>query len=135
MFIFRRNRRPRASAAQLFTTTIILINISGLFFSSTDAQKCNRTPEGHGAMKTPADGRFHIRIAENTARYTPGLKYTSSYKQNVFNLYVFYIVYVLCCIYKNTFSIFGGNRSWWPTETWFDAAQIFRIHARHRKER
>lgn len=40
--------------------------------------KCNRTPEGHGAVKTPADGRFHIRISENTAKYTPGKTYTSN---------------------------------------------------------
>lgn len=44
------------------------------------ASKCNRTPEGHGAQQTPADGRFHIRILENTNKYTPGKTYTSKCK-------------------------------------------------------
>lgn len=39
--------------------------------------KCSRTPDGHGANKTPADGRFHVRISENTVKYTPGMTYTS----------------------------------------------------------
>ncbi|XP_037024402.1 spondin-1-like isoform X1 [Bradysia coprophila] len=50
----------------LLNTNVDLINSS----------KCNRTPEGHGALKTPADGRFHIRILENTDKYTPGKTYT-----------------------------------------------------------
>lgn len=43
------------------------------------AYKCSRTPEGHGAMKSPADGRFHVRISESAAKYTPGKTYTSEY--------------------------------------------------------
>lgn len=53
----------------VITTNIISINSS----------KCNRTPEGHGALQTPADGRFHIRILENANKYTPGKTYTSKY--------------------------------------------------------
>lgn len=67
-----------STTAQFFMVIFVALTTFSLFFGTIDAQKCNRTPEGHGAMKTPADGRFHIRIAENTARYTPGLKYTSS---------------------------------------------------------
>lgn len=55
----------------LLKTNIKLINSS----------KCNRTPEGHGALQTPADGRFHIRILENTDKYTPGKTYTSKFRQ------------------------------------------------------
>lgn len=43
--------------------------------------KCSRTPEGRGAGKTPADGRFHVRISENTVKYTPGQMYTSKMKR------------------------------------------------------
>lgn len=39
--------------------------------------KCSRTPQGHGATKSPSDGRFHVRISENTVKYTPGQTYTS----------------------------------------------------------
>uniref|UniRef100_A0A6B2EI24 Spondin-1 n=1 Tax=Phlebotomus kandelakii TaxID=1109342 RepID=A0A6B2EI24_9DIPT len=38
--------------------------------------KCERAPEGSGAVKSPADGRFRIRIAGNPERYTPGEMYT-----------------------------------------------------------
>lgn len=43
------------------------------------ASRCSRIPEGYGATKTPADGRYHIRIAENADKYVPGKTYTSSY--------------------------------------------------------
>lgn len=62
--------------SQNYVFTILLyLMLSNTNFSV--AQKCNRTPEGHGATKTPADGRFHIRISESTAKYTPGKTYTS----------------------------------------------------------
>ncbi|GAB0098587.1 F-spondin [Sergentomyia squamirostris] len=40
--------------------------------------KCDRVPEGSGANKSPADGRFRIKIAGNPDRYTPGEMYTVS---------------------------------------------------------
>lgn len=58
----------------MFFTIFLLYSILN---NTSVAQKCNRTPEGHGATKTPADGRFHIRISESTAKYTPGKTYTS----------------------------------------------------------
>lgn len=41
------------------------------------ALKCDRVPEGAGANKSPADGRFRIRITGNPERYIPGEVYTS----------------------------------------------------------
>ncbi|KAJ6647455.1 Spondin-1 [Pseudolycoriella hygida] len=55
----------------LFTLLLLKTN-----FKLMNAFKCSRTPEGHGASQTPADGRFHIRIVENTNNYTPGKTYT-----------------------------------------------------------
>ncbi|XP_037024401.1 spondin-1-like isoform X2 [Bradysia coprophila] len=52
---------------------ILLLNTN---FNLISASKCNRTPEGHGALNTPADGRFRIRIVENDEKYTPGKTYT-----------------------------------------------------------
>lgn len=52
---------------------VLIVNIS-LASAST---RCSRIPEGYGATKTPADGRFHIRITENTSKYVPGKTYTS----------------------------------------------------------
>lgn len=64
------------------TNCFICIFASITFLYGTNAIKCLRTPEGHGALKTPADGRFHIRISENTDKYTPGKTYTSKSKLN-----------------------------------------------------
>lgn len=41
------------------------------------AWKCDRLPDGSGAKKSPADGRFRIRISGNPERYAPGDIYTS----------------------------------------------------------
>lgn len=53
----------------------IFISLCNVHWAST--LKCQRTPEGHGALQTPADGRFHIRIADHVGKYTPGRQYTS----------------------------------------------------------
>lgn len=37
--------------------------------------KCDRSPEGHVAAKSPADGRFRIRIVGNSEKYVPGEVY------------------------------------------------------------
>lgn len=82
MLTHRKRPHRRSIGVQLLVATLVWITYMAAD-SIVTAQKCSRTPEGHGALKTPADGRFHVRIAENTARYTPGLKYTSSYKHKV----------------------------------------------------
>lgn len=55
----------------LFIALLSTINIKSIHSSG-----CSRIPERHGE-KTPADGRFHIRILENTDKYKPGDRYTS----------------------------------------------------------
>lgn len=63
---------PTDSIYSIFLIVLLLkTNIASI------KARCNRTPEGHGALQTPADGRFHIRILENTEKYTPGKTYTS----------------------------------------------------------
>lgn len=42
------------------------------------ALKCDRIPDGAGATKSPADGRFRIRIQGNLERYNPSEVYTSA---------------------------------------------------------
>lgn len=44
--------------------------------------KCDRIPDGAGATKSPADGRFRIRVQGNPERYIPLEVYTSEYKVN-----------------------------------------------------
>lgn len=46
--------------------------------------KCSRMPTGPGAYKTPADGRYHIRITGNPSSYTPSKNYTSNNYNSVF---------------------------------------------------
>lgn len=41
------------------------------------ALKCDRIPEGAGATKSPADGRYRIRIQGNPERYIPMGEYSS----------------------------------------------------------
>lgn len=57
--------------------SILLLIISNI--RHTYSVRCDRTPEGHGASKSPADGRFRIRISGNPERYVPGEVYTSEY--------------------------------------------------------
>lgn len=66
---------PTGSICSIFYT-ILLLNVHIKLINSS---KCNRTPDGHGALQTPADGRFHIRILQNTDRYTPGKNYSSQF--------------------------------------------------------
>lgn len=65
---------PPTDSTYSIVFTILLLNTN---INLINASKCSRTPEGHGASQTPADGRFHIRILENTEKYTPGKTYTS----------------------------------------------------------
>jgi spondin-1 len=41
------------------------------------SSKCDRTPEGILASRTPSDGRFKLRILGDPDRYIPGENYTS----------------------------------------------------------
>lgn len=41
------------------------------------ASRCDRTPEGTLALRSPSDGRFKLRILGEPDRYIPGENYTS----------------------------------------------------------
>jgi hypothetical protein len=60
----------------LFSLLVVLFN----FYSIISANKCDRTPEGFVASKSPANGKFRIRITGNPERYSPGQVYQSEYK-------------------------------------------------------
>lgn len=47
--------------------------------------RCDRTPEGATANKSPADGRFRLKINGNPEMYAPGERYTSE----CFNFIIF----------------------------------------------
>lgn len=48
-------------------------------FELASSLKCDRTPEGSSASKSPPDGRFKLRIANDPARYIPGDTYNSEF--------------------------------------------------------
>ena len=56
---------------------LVLIGIVLIMTQSVEGFKCDRTPEGSTAIKSPADGRFLIRISGNPQRYVAGERYTS----------------------------------------------------------
>lgn len=49
-----------------------------LVHSVNSVQKCDRVPDGVSASKSPADGRFRIRIQGNPERYRPSEEYIST---------------------------------------------------------
>lgn len=57
---------------------LVLAVIAGSQLPTASAVRCDRTPEGSGASKSPADGRFRLRISGNPDKYVPGESYTIS---------------------------------------------------------
>lgn len=111
------------STITLAVCTILIC--SSLTPRSVEAGKCSRTPDGHGALKTPADGRFHIRISENTAKYTPGKTYTSKR--------LFYLIFFIFINLPHR-SYSGRHRCWHSSSFNATAAQIFRFHVGGREK-
>lgn len=61
---------------------LVLLVLIGIVLTATQSVgglKCNRVPDGSTAIKSPADGRFVIRIVGNPQRYNPGDSYNSEY--------------------------------------------------------
>lgn len=88
--------------ALLFGLLILLLLPDGENFA--EALRCDRTPEGSVASKSPADGRFRIRISGNPEKYVPGESYTSKYLRSVFsNLYESTLVrfQIICSLAQN----------------------------------
>ncbi|XP_063703310.1 spondin-1 [Culicoides brevitarsis] len=54
----------------------ILAILAAFLLQNTTAIRCDRSPEGFSASKSPADGRFRLKITGNPERYAPGEVYT-----------------------------------------------------------
>jgi hypothetical protein len=67
-------RNSNGIKLSLFGLLVVLLNLC-----SITASKCDRTPEGFVASKSPANGKFRIRITGNPDRYSPGQVYQSEY--------------------------------------------------------
>lgn len=52
--------------------------LSLIHISVVAAIRCDRNPEGFSTNKSPADGRFRLKITGNPERYAPGEVYTSN---------------------------------------------------------
>lgn len=64
-----------------FLYVIVFIVNCGLF--PVIASKCDRTPEGSSAAKSPPDGRYKLRIFNDPVRYIPGETYNSEFEEVV----------------------------------------------------
>lgn len=72
------NSQGRASL-RWWNVVLLGVVVFGLVLPpSVVALRCDRTPEGSGASKSPADGRFRLRISGNPDKYVPGETYTIS---------------------------------------------------------
>ena len=72
----------RRSPCRLLTSAFVLLPLLLLLLDGTQlarALRCDRSPEGSGANKSPADGRFRLRISGNPEKYVPGESYTCEY--------------------------------------------------------
>lgn len=61
---------------------LLLVAATGVIFFKINivtAIRCDRSPEGFSANKSPADGRFRLKITGNPERYAPGEVYTCKY--------------------------------------------------------
>lgn len=60
-------------------TFLFLALLSSCGFCLVSALKCDRTPEGSSANKSPPDGRYRLRIFNDPVRYIPGESYNSKF--------------------------------------------------------
>lgn len=63
----------KAYLSKLFVCFVVIVYETQV----SDALKCDRQPEGTSAIRSPADGRFKLRILGEPDRYIPGENYTS----------------------------------------------------------
>ena len=63
----------------IFFCAVVLIASLGIIRVNTS--KCDRTPEGSSAAKSPPDGRYRLRIYNDPVRYIPGETYNSEFKE------------------------------------------------------
>lgn len=72
---------------QAFLSKLLLcfvIVIDGI--QDSDAVKCDRTPEGTSALRSPSDGRFKLRILGEPDRFIPGENYTSKCNKILYSM-------------------------------------------------
>jgi hypothetical protein len=65
---------------KIFVFALIINVYNNVDSVSGFGMRCDRTPEGTTSSKSPADGRFRLRIAGNPEHYTPGETYNSEYR-------------------------------------------------------
>lgn len=68
----------RFSLFNIFYGLIIIVNYQ-LFRCNASLSKCDRVPENSTVNKSPADGRYKLRILGDPERYIPGENYTSKF--------------------------------------------------------
>lgn len=56
---------------------IVVVILVTTYLRSANTIRCDRSPEGFSANKSPTDGRFLIKIAGNPEMYAAGETYTS----------------------------------------------------------
>lgn len=66
----------RISVLYIFYGLIIFINYQ-LSRCNANISKCDRIPENSTVNKSPADGRYKLRILGDPEKYIPGENYTS----------------------------------------------------------
>lgn len=63
---------------------LLLLSLAAFELVAASLAKCDRVPEGSSAKKSPPDGRFRLRIANDPARYVPGETYNSEWREIIF---------------------------------------------------
>lgn len=70
---------------------MILLFFLNFALEFVGSYKCDRTPEGHIAPKTPADNRFRLKISGNPDKYVPGEGYTGNIFMLIYNRYILHV--------------------------------------------
>lgn len=69
--------------AKMFLLSVL---VASLCFTLGSSSKCDRTPEGSSASKSPPDGRYRLKIFNDPIRYIPGETYNSKLRRKVLEI-------------------------------------------------
>lgn len=87
----------------LLCFVLVIVNETSISY----ALKCDRTPEGIIASRSPSDGRFKLRILGEPDRYIPGENYTSKRV----HIYRFTLRNAMILLFVSTVSLEGILRA------------------------